>query len=234
MNILKTTIASVAVLAVATAAMAGDVSEEMRDVDAFTKVSLQGSMDVEIKVGSKQSVKVIADSRIIEHIRTRVHNGELEIDLREKKHSFFRNIKRMQIIITVPSLDGAELHGSGDMIIEGAEADKFELELRGSGDAIMEDAKIGAMAVELQGSGDIEIDGTCDDIRIELRGSGDIKARKMKCKTAEADLRGSGDISVHASEEADVTIRGSGDISVTGRPDKMSQKVRGSGDIRVS
>jgi len=194
-------------------------------------------MDVEIKVGSKQSVKVIADSRIIEYIRTRVHNGELEIDLNRHDKSerrLFRNIKRMQIIITVPALDGAELHGSGDMLIEGAQADTFELELRGSGDAIMEDAQIGAMTVELQGSGDIDIDGTCDDIRIELRGSGDIKARKMTCKTAEADLKGSGDISVHASEEANVTVRGSGDISVTGKPDKISQKVRGSGDIHVS
>ena len=235
MKLFKTAVASIAILTAASMANAKDTSEEMRDVEAFTKVSLQGSMDVEVKVGSTQSVKVIADSDIIEYLRTRVRGGELEIDLKDSdgKRKIFRHIKKMQVIITVPDLNGMEVHGSGDMYVENAVADKFELEVHGSGDAVLENAKIGMLEVELQGSGDIEMQGSCDSIRVELQGSGDVDATKMECKDADVMLQGSGDVNVYATASADVTVRGSGDIRVSGKPDKISSRVRGSGDIHV-
>jgi len=235
MKLFKTAVASIAVLTAATAVNAKDTSEEMRDVGAFTKVSLQGSMDVEVKVGDEQSVKVIADSDIIQYLRTRVRGGELEIDLKHDNghRNIFRHIKKMQVIITVPSLEGAEVHGSGDMLVENAVADNFDIEVHGSGDAVFENAKVKTLDVELQGSGDIEMDGTCDTVHIELRGSGDIKATDMECKAADVQLQGSGDVNVFASDSADVTVRGSGDIRVSGKPDKISSRVRGSGDIHV-
>lgn len=235
MKYLKTAVASVALMSAATMVSADEVAEEMRDVEAFTKVKLEGSMDVEVKVGGKQSVKVIADSDIIEYLRTRVHGGELEIDIKRNngQRSIFRNIKKLKVEITVPSLEGAEVHGSGDMWIENVKADDFDLEVHGSGDAILEDADIKNLEVGLQGSGDIEMDGKCDDVRIELQGSGDIKGDKMKCKSADVMLQGSGDIDVFASDSADVTVRGSGDVSVAGKPDKIKSRVRGSGDIHV-
>lgn len=236
MKLFKSTVAAIAVLSAATMVMADDISEEMRDVEAFTKVKLEGSMDVEVKVGSKQSVKVIADSDIIQYLRTRVHGGELEIDIKHKDGSrrLFRHIKKMQVIITVPSLEGAEVHGSGDMFVEDAVADKFVLEVHGSGDAVLENAKVETLDVELQGSGDIEMQGTCGDVRVELQGSGDIKGSKMRCKAADVMLQGSGDVNVYATASANVTVRGSGDIRVAGKPDKINSRVRGSGDIQVS
>ena len=236
MNLFKSTVASIAVLSAATMVMADDISEEMRDVDAFTKVKLEGSMDVEVKVGAKQSVKVIADSDIIKYLRTRVHGGELEIDIKHESgtRKLFRRIEKMQVIITVPSLEGAEVHGSGDLLVEDAVADNFVLEVHGSGDAVLENAKVDSLDVELQGSGDIDMQGTCGDVRVELQGSGDINGTKMKCKAADVMLQGSGDVDVYATASADVTVRGSGDIRVAGKPDKINSRVRGSGDIHVS
>jgi len=230
MRLFKTTVASIAVLAAASAVTAKDVSEEMRDVDAFTKVSLEGSMDVEIQVGPKQSVKVIADSDIIDKLRTRVVAGELEIDL--KRGEYYR-IKKMQVIITVPSLEKANLQGSGDMMIEGVKRETFDVGVRGSGDLIVEDTEVTNVQVDLKGSGDIVLSGSCDAIHVELQGSGDVRARKMKCKSADVSVRGSGDVDLFASEIADLTVYGSGDIVVAGKPDKISQRVRGSGDIHV-
>jgi len=236
MKLFKSTVASIAVLSAATMVAADEISEEMRDVDAFTKVKLEGSMDVEVKVGGEQSVKVIADSDIIEYLRTRVHGGELEIDIKHESgtRKLFRRVKKMQVIITVPSLEGAEVHGSGDMIVEDAQAEKFVLEVHGSGDAVLENAKVETLEVELQGSGDIEVDGSCEDVRVELQGSGDVKATKMHCKAADVMLQGSGDVDVYATYSADVTVRGSGDIRVEGKPEKINSRVRGSGDIHVS
>ncbi|NVJ97302.1 MAG: DUF2807 domain-containing protein [Alphaproteobacteria bacterium] len=232
MKLLRST-AAVAAIAIGAgfAVSAKDTSEEMRDVGSFDQVQLNGSMDVEVKVGGEQSVRVVADSDIISHIETEVRGGTLRVGLdNDHRHG---NIKKMIVYVTVPSLKGAALHGSGDMIVEDAVADDFEVDLHGSGDMTLKDVKFGEVELELQGSGDIEIDGTCDAVEVELQGSGDIEADDMKCKSATVSVHGSGDVSVTASEEADISVHGSGDVVVSGSPDKLRSKVRGSGDIEM-
>ena len=189
-------------------AQAADTSEEMRDVGAFKEIKLMGSMDVEVTVGGEQSVKVIADSDIIEHVETTVSGDTLRVKLENGRYG---NIKVMRVVVTMPEMTGASIQGSGDMVVTGADAADFEL--------------------ELQGSGDIELDGTCDDIKIDLQGSGDVDAGDLKCKVGEIDLRGSGDIEFYASDSANVGVHGSGDVVVLGSPDKVNSRVRGSGDI---
>lgn len=235
MKLFKSALATVAVLGAATMAIADndDVTEQMRDVDAFTEVSLQGSMDVEVRVGPEQSVKVIADADIIEYLETRVRGDELRIDLDCDGARACRRINKLKILITVPKLVAAEVHGSGDLYVEDVKADQFDLEVHGSGDAVVNDATLGRLDIDLQGSGDIKIEGSCDEVQVELQGSGDVEAGDMVCKDAEVSLHGSGDVEIHASASADVSVRGSGDIVVRGQPDKLSSSVRGSGDIHV-
>lgn len=229
-HILKTT-AAVAALAVGTlAAQADDIAKETRDVGAFDEVYLKGSMDVEIKVGGEQSVRVEADANIIDHIETIVKGDELHIQL---ERGNYRSIKRMKIYITVPSLDAAGVHGSGDMLVEGAEAEDFDLQVHGSGDAIVKNGKFGDLDMSLHGSGDIKISGTCSEVEADLHGSGDIDADGMICQSAEVTVQGSGDVSVHANEAADITIQGSGDVVVYGKPDKLRTSVHGSGDVEM-
>jgi hypothetical protein len=208
---------------------AKDVSEEMRDVGSFTSVSLNGSMDVSVSVGKETSVKVIADSDIIEYLETEVKNGRLVIDLEDNRS--YRNIKKMQVIVTTPTLESARLNGSGDMDVENVETDSFEFELRGSGDAILTDFEVDKLDLKLAGSGDIASDGSCKALDISLRGSGDIAGRKMKCDTADVSLRGSGDVEVFAEKSAKINVRGSGDVDVYGDPDTLDSNVNGSGDV---
>jgi hypothetical protein len=214
----------------ATGALADDTAEETRDVSSFNEVFVKGSMDVEIKVGGERSVRVVADSDIIDNVETEVRGDELHIGL-ERGH--YGNINKMIVYITVPSLEGAGVHGSGDLYVENAKADEFELELHGSGDAVFKDAVIGEMDIQLQGSGDIEMDGSCDTIEVELQGSGDVDAGDFVCKAADVLLQGSGDVHVHATEEAEIKVHGSGDVVVSGEPGKVRSKVRGSGDIEI-
>jgi hypothetical protein len=206
-----------------------DTSEEMRDVADFTSVSLNGSMDVNVSVGKETSVKVIADSDIIDYLETEVKNGRLIIDLEDNRS--YRNIKKMQVIVTTPTLKSARLNGSGDMDVNNVEADTFEFELRGSGDANLTDFEVEKLELNLAGSGDIESDGSCKSLDISLRGSGDISGRKMKCDTADVSLRGSGDVQVFAEKSAKVNVRGSGDVDVYGDPDTLDSNVNGSGDV---
>lgn len=211
--------------------IADDVAEQDRDVGAFERIKVKGSMDVNVSVGNERSVKVIADSDIIDHVRTDVTDGELVIGLKDKGHHWSR-IDRLQVVVSVPKLTAANLTGSGDLTIDDIAAETFDLVLKGSGDAIIEDADVVTMRTRLQGSGDIELAGSCKTLSVTLQGSGDVEAEDFKCEIAQIELRGSGDVEAYASETADVEIRGSGDVYVRGNP-SMNSRVRGSGEVHA-
>jgi hypothetical protein len=230
MKLLNKTAVSAAAIALAASSAFADTAEETRDVKAFTRVALQGSMDVEVKVGPKQSVRVVADDDVIEDLRTRVKGDTLKIYL-EDRH--YRRIEKLEVYITVPTLEGVGVHGSGDMYVEDAKADEFDVDVHGSGDAVVMNTETGQLNIDLHGSGDIKIDGTCSDVDVEVHGSGDVKASKMKCANADVSINGSGDVDVFADKSAKLSVHGSGDIKISGAPDKINTSVRGSGDIHV-
>jgi len=221
---------SVAALVVVNSAAvsAKGASTENRDVAAFDAVVLKSSADVFVKVGPGQSVKVVADSDVIDRLRTDVRDGALVVSM---KKGTYRNIKKLEVHVTVPSLHRADLKGSGDITVSDAKADVFSAKLNGSGDMEIDDGKIGSLSLSLKGSGDMEVSGTCEGVAVQLLGSGDIEADDMKCATADVELKGSGDISVYASKSARLTVQGSGDIRLKGHPESVTSQVRGSGDI---
>ncbi|MCJ9430499.1 head GIN domain-containing protein [Kordiimonas marina] len=229
-KLISSAVIATALLGTSLAASAKDTAEQTRDVPAFDAVKLKGSMDVNIVVGKAQSVKVEADSDIIDKLYTKVSGGKLEIGM---ERGSWHHIKVMKVTITVPSLKAAGLYGSGDLMVDGAKGDAFDLDLKGSGDVAFHNGQIGKFELDLAGSGDVDLDGTCDRIDVDLAGSGDIKATKFQCKEADVSVRGSGDVSVYASEKADVSIAGSGDVTVHGKPGHMNSRVRGSGDVMI-
>lgn len=233
MKFIKSTTVLAAVSAVslmAVAANAKDVAEQSRFVSSFTAINMKGSIDADVKVGEELSVRVVADSDIIDKVITEVRGDKLYVELEKGS---YRNIRKLEVYITVPKLNGVGMYGSGDVKVENPKSDTFDLDLKGSGDAVLMDAVFGSFSVDLAGSGDIDVNGSCQSVSLDLRGSGDISARRMECKSAEVDIRGSGDISVYASEKADVSIKGSGDIDVYGQPSSVSSNVRGSGDVKL-
>lgn len=211
-HILAGTGALLLALAWQSAALA-DVSES-REVDSFTRVSLDGSSDVEIEVGGDQSVTVSArNQEVLERVKTEVRDGTLHISHRGRHFINFGDT-RIKVTIRIPNLEGVELDGSGDLTARGVKADAFD--------------------IELDGSGDIDVSGTCADLDLELDGSGDIDAEDLKCARIEVVLDGSGDIDAYASEAADVRLEGSGDITIHGDPQKRRQRESGSGDVHFT
>src|SRR5210317_222383 len=54
---------------------------EIRNVTNFSKVSSEGVFEVSIVQGDNQSVEIIADHNIIQHVKTKVVDNELRLYL---------------------------------------------------------------------------------------------------------------------------------------------------------
>ncbi len=229
-------------------ALSAQVATQERDVSSFSGVHNKTSADIFITQGDKLSVMVKADEDAIDKLTTRVEDGVLLIG---SVNNGWRNVRVMEVHITMPKLDVVKCSGSGDMMTEGTlsgndvyvgisgsgdlnlnlDARNLELKINGSGDLRMSGVR-GEMNVSISGSGDVVAEGLQLDLcEIAIRGSGDVK---LKGKAAKLILKqsGSGDVNGYALESAEVIAKsyGSGD-AVVNAAERLEATLNGSGDL---
>jgi hypothetical protein len=187
----------------------GKVVSERRGVSDFTSIMLLGSAHVEVFFGAAESVNIEADDNIVPLIETVVKNGQLIIS--NKTNANFTSANPVRVNVTMKSMKGVTLSGSG--IINISEI---------AGDSLM---------INLPGSGDLTVTGTANTVNISLPGSGNIYCDGLKANSATVALNGSGNIEVFAMQNLDASVRGSGTIHYGGNPAQVSKNISGSGSI---
>ena len=193
----------------ATVKGSGNVISETREVSGITSIDLQDSAEVNIKFGAMESLVITGEDNIIFLIETNVSNHQLII--KTKPLMTYSATKPVRVDVTVNSLEGVTVSGSGSLDVAGY-----------SGDSLM---------MDMSGSGKLSADGSANTVTITLGGSGDVNANKLSAKKATVVLSGSGSVTVFASEELDASLSGSGQIIYRGNPNEIYKNIIGSGTI---
>jgi hypothetical protein len=182
---------------------------ETRAVPSFTSVELAGANSVTIQIDDTQSVVVQADDNLLANVTTKVEDGRLVI----ATTGSFTAMTPMSVALTVPSLEGLVLSGTGSAAADGIRASALE--------------------VSLSGSGLVRVTGTADRLDVALGGSGDLELGGLEARDAGVVLSGSGRIVVHASGTLDASIPGTGSIVYSGSP-AVTRSITGTGTISGS
>ena len=212
----------------------GGIARRDFQVGNFDRIALAGSHDVIVTVGGAPSVRAEGDAKAIERLEIEVEGGKLKIGSRNHVSlGFSRDRGPVKIHVTVPSLTGAAVAGSGDLKIDKVEGSRFSGAVAGSGDL-----DIGAMKVEqaeftVGGSGGIRAAGTAADSKVSVAGSGDLHLEALEVRRANVSVAGSGGVKARAMETADVSVAGSGDVTLSG-PARCNVRKSGSGQVRCT
>lgn len=207
------------------------------DLTGFTKVQLNTSSDINIKMGNTYSIEMVGDEERIGNTILEMKNDTLKI--KHKKGNFhYDNDQDMVINVVMPNIESMQINGSGDAEIEGVDNASLDLNVNGSGDLYVNgkseelDISINGSGnismgevmgkdvdISINGSGDVELDGgTCQSLEIDIHGSGDVEAKDMKCQDVNVEVAGSGDSEVYASNSLTFDSHGSGNVEVYGKP----------------
>ena len=208
----------------------GTGSARTYQVSDFSKVSLRGSDDVDVRVGSAFSVRAEGDPEVLEYLKIEKDGDTLEIG-RRNRTGFDWGGRGAKIFVTMPRIVGAEIAGSGDMVIDRAEGATFDGDSAGSGTIAIATLAVDEATFDVAGSGGVRAGGTAKSVKIGIAGSGDIAAGGLKANAADISIAGSGNVKLDVTGNAKVSIMGSGDVDL-GVNAKCSVTKMGSGDVR--
>jgi hypothetical protein len=209
----------------------GDVETQVRDVSGFNSIKSSGSVDIYLKQGNTEFVKIIADEKYIDQIYTEVHNKTLHIYV--KGRIFNPSVFKAEI--TIKNLQKIELTGSGDLMSVGViNTSDFSFSVCGSGDLELSlDAK--NVSGKMVGSGDVDISGVNGEFYLKSSGSGDFEADNFRISECFLNVYGSGDIEISGStDKLEIEHTSSGDIDCFDfKTNDCEVENSGSGDLKI-
>jgi len=203
-------------------------------VPGFSKLRVEGPYDVRVRTGAAPSLRATGPKDRLDRLMVEARSGTLVVstEMGWSWHSLhWGKDDAVRIEITVPSLDGVELTGSGDVDIDSRRGEDFNVLLTGSGNLSVGQMEASRLKATVNGSGTLSLGGTAARADLTVMGSGDLDAKRLKVGQLTGSVLGSGDLSVGPTRVAHARLVGSGDISIAGKPSCSTSKT-GSGDIR--
>lgn len=210
----------------------GQIKKETREVNNYTSLASQGSMDVQIAYGNSNSVVVEGDENLLPYIETLVENGKLTI--RSKKNVNLKSTSKITVQVSMTKINSLLLSGSGNINGSGAFTSdgKTDISVSGSGNLKLDFDSFKDLDLSVAGSGNIDLKSReTNNINARVSGSGNIDCSSISSKDVDAKLSGSGNIKVYANNSIDAKISGSGNVYYKGNAQNISQHVVGSGKV---
>jgi len=205
----------------------GEMTSETRDVGVFTEVVLEGSGTVSIEVTGTESLTIEAEDNLMSRLTSDVEGGRLVLGSR----GVINATREIIYTVTVASLDGVTITGSGEIETRDITTSRFSAEITGSGSMLLTGLELESLDASIEGSGHIEAAGLVDDLEVRIPGSGTFRGEDLETARAIVSIEGSGSAVVDVSETLEASVTGSGRIEYLGSPDVVSS-VTGSGSVR--
>lgn len=202
-------------------------------IDKFSMINLMVGANVIINQGKTQKIVVTAPSKVIKKIDTRIVASQWNIQYTSKKIKLNSPI---DIVITVPSLKGVTISGSGNIKIDDFEDVKLlNISIPGNGDILLgKFSNCERINIDISGYGSIKTSNVIENIKnlsIKITGSGTCDCFNIHSLNADAQITGLGKINIFASETLDAQISGSGEILYRGNAKLGKIKVSGIGEV---
>lgn len=209
----------------------GVAKTETREVSGYTSLATGGPMKVEIVYGTSNTIQLEGDENILPYIETVVENGELKIQVKDRKS--VKPQVPLRVHVSMTTINRLAQSGSGEISGSGnfTSTQITNIAVAGSGGINLKFSKFTGMSISTSGSGSIKLEGAVDnDLEIAQSGSGSIDCMGVPSQSVSAKMAGSGSLRVNASKSIDAHISGSGHIYYTGTA-SVSTKVAGSGRV---
>ncbi len=191
----------------------GQITMERRPVSALASLEVNGSVQMDVRVGAEPSLQVETDSNLLPLVRTEVRGSTLKVWV----EGSYNSKHGVRVTYTTPQINQIMSSGSGRLVVGN---------LNG-----------GALTFSKDGSGESRLSGRVSALNLQLNGSGDINAEALQSNgNANLNLTGSGRVNVGtlSADAVNVNVRGSGELLASGAANHLNANLVGSGGANLA
>lgn len=202
-----------------------------RNVGSFTGIKVSEGIDVYLKKGAREGVRVEASGTQLDNVITEVSGSYLKIHLRSGN---IRGKVNVRVYVSYTRLNKLYASSAGNIFADGVlHGDDLELQCSSAGNIEIE---VDARTIEASASsaGQIELRGRTKSFEGDVSSAGQINAYDLDSDEADARASSAGQIrlSVESSLNADASSGGS--IRFRGNPTRSMTNSSSGGSVKKS
>jgi hypothetical protein len=206
---------------------------EVRTPGSFRGVKSSEAIDVYLKKGDKESVKVEIVGGELAEVLTEISGGYLRIHMREN-NGWGRNKRDVKVYVTYVNLDKLSASSASNIFSDGP-IKTSSLEVHASSAANVEiSIEGGDVTAHASSAGEVSIEGKAKSLRAEASSAGEIDAYNLTVDAADASASSAGTVKLNVTSSLDAHASSGGSIRYRGNPAKTNSGSSSGGSVKRS
>jgi len=203
---------------------------ETRELNAFTGVKAAEGIDVYLKKGDKERVKVEVTGTEPSNVMTEVAGSYLKVHMKDGR---YRNVDA-KVYVTYVTLDKLSASSAGSIFSDGPiEARSLNINASSAG-SIEITMQATSATVSSSSAGDVELKGKVRTINLDAASAGEIDGYDLEAEQVEAEASSGGSVKINVQESLKAHASSGGSIRYRGNPDRSNTNSSSGGSVKKS
>jgi hypothetical protein len=203
---------------------------EVRTVGSFSGVKVGEAIDVYLKKGDKESVRVEVTGARTSDVLTEVSGSYLKVHMRDGR---YRN-RNVKVYVTYVSLEKIHASSASNVFSEGT-IRANSMDISASSAASVEiTIETGFASVDASSAGDLVLEGKAKELAIEVSSAGEVDAYALESEIVRANASSAGSAKISVSKELNAHASSGGSIRFRGSPGKTNTDSSSGGSVKKS
>ena len=202
---------------------------EVRQIASFQGVRVSEAIDVYLKKGDKESVKVEVTGTDLSNVLTEVNGTTLKIHMRNRN---FRGRNSVKVYVTFTRLEKLSASSAANLFsTDPIKSDRLEISVSSAGSV---EAKLESESVSVSSSsaGKTVLEGKTKSLEIEASSAGDIDAYNLESENVNVSVSSAGSAKISVSKELEAHASSGGSIRYRGNPLKTNTDSSSGGSVK--
>jgi hypothetical protein len=203
---------------------------EVRNVGSFSGIKAAEGIDVYLRKGDKEGVKVEVTGTRLSNVITEISGSYLKIHMREGN---YRN-NDVNVYVTYVNLEKLSCSSAASVFSEEViRTDELEMSVSSAGSI---DIKLdaGEVEVDASSSGEAELQGKVRFLSIDVSSAGEVDAYDLEAEKVSVNASSAGTAKVNALKELEAEASSAGSIRYRGNPARSITNASSGGSVKKS
>ena len=204
---------------------------ETRNLKDFNKIKVSSGIDLFVRMGETEEVKVVADGDIIDQVITEVKDGTLKIYMKQNNNWNWGITKSRKVYVSVKELERLEASSGSDVNSENTLTGESLKVSASSGSDVNLEIHYKNFTLDTSSGSDARIGGKTKNFEAESSSGSDVKAQDLESVICKVSVSSGSDATVNVSDELYANASSGADVRYYGNPQVKDINESSGGDV---